>query len=1037
MTDEDLNPGAGHPVLAGLADALSDYFALLDRGVSDPEVDAAVLPLVGLSLHSLDGEAASRVDEHSANLQRAVRESTTAPSPIDVSSVAAMAHPSALGYSPALAGGGSAGSWAAWLSFDSGVGDRLHVRRLGADLSLGGNAGTTGASLPRVASAAATEVLVRPTLGAHPAVPSSWVMYAAPVAEGWQVRAHELTEAGIGPAEVVTQNASHSLNQEAILDAEGRIHVVHQELRDGHFRVVYRTRHGPGEWTPGALVSEAGESAWDPCLALDQGTLTVFWSCYRRGRFRLMMRRLISGTWTEVDEVATVPQRHAMHPQCVADPDGGVWLTYDALSIPEEASSGLTRYVRAEVLAEGRRRQEPHDPVPGFELSCQIEVLLVGEDWCSAPRSAQVLTERTAACYPRVAVDPLGRLWLAYRSMRQLPFGEYVAHAAVRVHQGSDWSAPRLLPSSDGTCAEVALVAGDGEHDAVRLIYHGDNHTARHLAMLRNPEPDPGTRGTEEEQRREHLRLPSTERVAAGGHVGAGRVTVATLNADLSLRPTSLRPQMRPLAPETEAARDSARRPDQGAPTGADASGRHLYWGDLHRHSNISRCGAGLDIGAEDHYRFAEDLLGLDFWALTDHAEHTSDVNWHYLKKLANAFNRPGTHTSLVGFEWTSFKHGHLNVIYAGADGPIYSSVDPVTDDPAKLWSKLEGHRALTIPHHPASWVYPTNWTFHHDEFLRLVEVFQACTGSYESHWCHRQYQDALAPGASVQDALHAGHRLGFIGSTDHGNGVAYVGVYAERLDRAAVLQALADRRCFAATRRGIVPHLEVGPASMGQELSLSAMTFGGSGIAELSVVELVRDGVVVATSPLPVPQSRRDATGRGTVVVPLDLQVISHMGGARALAGTVTVDGDATLRATEWLAPEVDSVSPTSLSWSASLPEWYGKRQRPPATVTLGVTLDGDAGAEVAIEAGPCQLQATLGDLHAELADREASRVAAADGWDLRVRQGAGGLTGLGADSWQGTAPTEVLRPNSWYYVRVIQVDGEIAWSSPVWVDA
>ncbi len=1037
MSDEDFNPGPGHPVLAGLADALSDYFDLLDRGISDPAVDAAVLPLVGLSLHSLDSRSTAIVNEQSASLQRAVRGCTTSPSPIEVGTLTAVAPTSTLGYSPTMAGAGSSGSWAGWLSFDPAIGDRLELRRLGAELPTGGDDHAASGVLPLQASDGPA-VLVRPTLAAHPTA-SSWVLYAAPDARGWQVRAHELTEAGIGPAEVVTADAAHALNQEAVLSPGGGLRVVHQEQRDGHFRVVYRTRDAGGGWSAGTLVSEAGESAWDPCLALDGGTVVVFWSCYRRGRFRLLVRRLLSGTWTEVAEVPTVSQRHAMHPACVTDPGGGVWLTYDALSVPEEASSGLTRYVRADGITDGvtaGSSRAPHDPVPGFELSCRIEVLRLREDGWATPQSSQPLQERTAACYPHVTVDAAGRLWLAYRAMRQLPFGEYVAHAAVRVHEGNDWSAPRLLPSSDGTCAEVALVAGDGTHDAVRLLYHSDNHAERHLGMLRNPETAPGAGETEEELRREHLRLPSTERVAAGGHVGAGRVTLAALTASVHEAP--LTRALEPLTPGSDAEHDSAPRRAH-TPEAEGAPGRYLYWGDLHRHSNISRCGAGLDIGAEDHYRFAEDLLGLDFWALTDHAEHTSDVNWHYLKKLANAFNRPGTHTSLIGFEWTSFKHGHLNVIYAGDDGPIFSSVDPAADDPAKLWSLLEGHRALTIPHHPASWVYPTNWTYHHDEFLRLVEVFQACTGSYESAWCHRQYQDALAPGASVQDALTAGHRLGFIGSTDHGNGVAYVGVYAERLERAALLEALAERRCFAATRRGIVPQLQVGPATMGQELSLSALpgdapalTFGGSGLTELSVVELVRDGVVVATSPPPM-----SARGPGGIVVPLDLQVVSHRGGAREVAGSVTVHGPAVLRATDWVAPEVTSLNPTSMSWSTTVPEWYGKRQRPPATVNLGFTLDGDPNAEISIAAGSCLIRATLGELKQELADRESCRGVSADGWDLRIRRGAGGLIGLGSPTWTGRAPAEVLRSNSWYYVRVLQVDGEIAWSSPVWVDA
>jgi len=39
------------------------------------------------------------------------------------------------------------------------------------------------------------------------------------------------------------------------------------------------------------------------------------------------------------------------------------------------------------------------------------------------------------------------------------------------------------------------------------------------------------------------------------------------------------------------------------------------------------------------------------------------------------------------------------------------------------------------------------------------------------------------------------GHRFGLIASSDHGHGASYVGAYAERLDRAAVFDALRQRR--------------------------------------------------------------------------------------------------------------------------------------------------------------------------------------------------------------------------------------------------
>lgn len=999
-----------------LADVLADYFRLLGRGLADDTVDAAVQPLLGLQLNALGGEATAQALRDIDRLAEAILVSAVS-TPVRITATATVSEPGVPGYAPTLAEASGDDVFSAWLAFEPEDGDRLVVRRLGVAVD---------ALWPITAFRGTTtgrQVVVRPTLTSGPGVDGAWLLYSAPSDVGWSVWARHVTAAGLGSAELVSSGVDHALNQEAVIDPAGTLRVVLQELHDGTFRAAYRERDGES-WTDSELLSPEGENAWDPCLVGEGGELTVFWSSYRRGLFRIMARSRSQGRWGDEREAPTGAQRHALHPQAVADPGGGAWLAYDSLAVPDQTTSGLTRYRPVGEVRDG----VTHDPIPGFGLTCHVDVLLVRGGEFHRPAAGGPIAESAAACYPRVAVDGQGVLWLAHRTMRQLPFGDYLAHVAVRAHVGADWSPPRLLPASDGTCSELSLRPAE---QGVTVLYHGDGHAERHLAMLRgHMRPDAYATG-EEALRREHLRLPSTERMAAGGHVGEGLVTVSTLRSDHPARPTELVAvvsQERGHEPVELAVGPRDHRP-VGWPPNGDGAARQLFWGDLHRHSNVSRCGAGLDIGTDDHYRFADDLLGCDFWALTDHAENTSELNWHHLKKLANAFYRPGAHASLVGFEWTSFLYGHYNVIYAGDDGPIFSSVEAETDNPSKLWERLEPHEALTIPHHPAAWVYPTDWSYRHDRFLRLVEVFQACTGSYESDWCHRQYQDALAPGASVQDALAAGQRLGFIGSTDHGNGAAYVGVYSEKLDRASIVRALSERRCFAATRRGIVPELRVGGASMGEEVTLAEgeippLVFGAVGVSELSVVQLVRDGEVVASS-------QRAPSGRARLWVPLDLQLRSHDGGPRDMTGQLSIVGDATVVPTEWCQPEVTSIHATSVMWSTALPERYGKRYRPPGVVNIGVTIEGSAKALVTVEAGGVALRATL----AELNDGRTSD-ARAEGCEIRARLGVGGLTGMGTTSWLVQADPGILRAGSWYYVRVIQVDGEAAWSSPVWVD-
>ena len=48
-----------------------------------------------------------------------------------------------------------------------------------------------------------------------------------------------------------------------------------------------------------------------------------------------------------------------------------------------------------------------------------------------------------------------------------------------------------------------------------------------------------------------------------------------------------------------------------------------VYFGDLHRHTNISRCMPTLDGCLTDAHRYALDAVEYDFLAITD---HTRDV---------------------------------------------------------------------------------------------------------------------------------------------------------------------------------------------------------------------------------------------------------------------------------------------------------------------------------------------------------------------------------------------------------------------------
>ena len=214
----------------------------------------------------------------------------------------------------------------------------------------------------------------------------------------------------------------------------------------------------------------------------------------------------------------------------------------------------------------------------------------------------------------------------------------------------------------------------------------------------------------------------------------------------------------------------------------------------------------------------------------------------------------PGRFVPLYGFEWTSADHGHQNVIYGDVarGAPIFSAFAAGSTTPDGLWRGLADHPefpAITIPHHPGSAMVYNDWDFHDPRYSRLVEVFQACRGNYESEVCFRPYSDGTASGTFMIDGLRRGHRFGLVASSDHGHVASYVAVLARSLTRGDVFEGLWSRRTCAATTRDVFVDLQLGPHLMGSDVDWAGprpLRVYASVYTELARVDILRDGEVV-----------------------------------------------------------------------------------------------------------------------------------------------------------------------------------------------
>lgn len=297
-----------------------------------------------------------------------------------------------------------------------------------------------------------------------------------------------------------------------------------------------------------------------------------------------------------------------------------------------------------------------------------------------------------------------------------------------------------------------------------------------------------------------------------------------------------------------------------------------VYFGDLHVMTGW--LGKTMLGDTEYAYRWARDVQGLDFSVVTNAGR---EDHWAEDLALDDAYNEPGRFATIPALE-RGFRRGHKNTYFRTSEGvPPMPALDI---EEMFEWLAELGVPAMTIAHHPnchseTSRYYawgPQDWSTVDPRFERLAEICQ-CRGSFE-------VDEVGGPvslgglGASIQDALALGHRLGFVGGTDNHNaqpgsprsnlggldadeiiGGGITGVFARELTREAIFDALWARRCYATTSRRILLDVRMGEHMMGGDLSAEqaapfaderSLRIEAIGERDLARIEVVRNNVTV-----------------------------------------------------------------------------------------------------------------------------------------------------------------------------------------------
>ncbi len=869
--------------------------------------------------------------------------------------------------------------------------------------------------------------------------------------------------------EQVSDTGHPSFNHEVAPDGAGG-HIVTWQAPAGSGFGIYARQWSAEGWQETALVSQGVEAnVWDPVVAaMPDGSTMFAWSEYAGGSYRVVLRGRSAEGELGKPRVITGGSDYALHPNLAVTREGRLWCAFDQITMHGHGGSGPTRLrpikeVGADpALVSGVRASG--DSVPSEllpEVSASIRVVEVLADGVrEAPGELASRLDVVPSGLPKLVAGTDGGLAVVYRIHRKLPLMTYYWEVAAQTLGPEGWEPPTTFSGTDGTLEEPGVAAYPG---GVVIAATMDRRLERALTWTE------GFGGRDCPYLYEHHGSVIWHGIHGLGHIVHARLgelpAVWTPSGDEAGRPriqSDLQVEARRWVgsdPRGEGGGSGKMAEREQPSVVVHGEQMQLYWGDLHRHSLVSRCTSGDEPSLEDFYRYAWDVCDYDFWAVTDHAENSSEHQWWSIKKIADLFHIPDVFVPLYGFEWTSADSGHQNVIFGDVErgAPVFSCMADETNTPAGLWEALKQHPdypAITISHHPGAAMVYNDWDYNDPQYSRLVEIFQACRGNYETPGCFRQYSDGTATGTFALDGLLRGHRFGFIASSDHGHGASYVGAYARSLDRAEVFSALHRRRTFAASTRDVTLDVrlvgsESGEAFMGEEAVIvgsRTVQITATGYADLARIEIVRDGQVAhVVSPT---VAGGGVENRENVEIEVGLRVEwGEAEGSTVWDGSLRVNGpNAYVVATPFWGPAVVAVGATSVTWQAtthSFGDPYGAQRG-----EVEMTLVGSPQAEVVVEMADRSLRTTLAQI-SEAFDVDGRLGIPAEVGALGravLQPSVGGLTSLGERTmtieWTDPTPAadgqslhaESFYAESFYYVRSYLVDGEMAWSSPIW---
>jgi hypothetical protein len=509
--------------------------------------------------------------------------------------------------------------------------------------------------------------------------------------------------------------------------------------------------------------------------------------------------------------------------------------------------------------------------------------------------------------------------------------------------------------------------------------------------------------------------------------------------------------------------------------------GKDMYFPPLTRHRLKMTTDAAeehLDFFAIAYYPFEWYSINGLIIESCGHRRRFDD-DWKLVREAVRKANKPGKFVTFLGYEWHGDRrrYGDHNVYYLD-DGPLDFSKTI-----EELYANLRENGGIAIPHHTGYQVGERgkDWNFFDEELSPVAEIYSS-HGSSEGTDAPRflDSNSNMGPGTSggtVQDGLNRGYKFGIIASGDNhrdfpgvwGNGLA--AVFARELTKEAVWDAIKKRRVYGVTGDRIQLYFSINGHIMGEAFSSQEQAnicVEAIGSDAIDRIQIIKNGKVLYTHSH---SEKSFMPKENTIKVKIRLQC---GWGPTSFYGFKNLKSKELDGAFEISNGEIVSVEPCFTYFGQKIKLISPKKSNFKFTIQPRASLDpittqhhrtnvqgaifeikANLESSIVIQTGTTTIEFSL----KEALEKE-RMVAMMDEAKLTVQENF------------GLKPDEIENPdifwhNAWkirvykavpferyhakvnyidnetqkgenhYYVRVIQSNGQMAWSSPIWINA